>query len=193
MTLSPAADSALQRVAVLEGLGMSVEGRFEAEQLVRGAGSSVPMLVGIGAGLVKAGEPGRAIAIGTRLLERGDSAWRDRRVVRLVYPLVYGDTLVHDAETHHLDPALMAAVIRQESGFDRRAVSVVGARGLMQLMPTVGQSLAQARALGPWDVELLERAEGTSSLAWPISPPSSPRNTVISSVLWRPTTPVRVA
>lgn len=40
-----------------------------------------------------------------------------------------------------LSPALVKAVIRTESCFDRKAVSRVGARGLMQLMPATATSL----------------------------------------------------
>jgi soluble lytic murein transglycosylase-like protein len=49
------------------------------------------------------------------------------------------------AKRHELDPALLAAVVRQESGFRSRAVSRAGAMGLMQLMPET------ARALGVRD------------------------------------------
>ena len=41
------------------------------------------------------------------------------------------------ASKHRLDPALIRAVMRFESGFQPTAVSRAGARGLMQLMPEV--------------------------------------------------------
>ncbi|HYP27595.1 MAG TPA: transglycosylase SLT domain-containing protein, partial [Blastocatellia bacterium] len=46
------------------------------------------------------------------------------------------DALVHEASARHgLDPCLVLSVMRAESGFNRMAVSVKGASGLMQLMP----------------------------------------------------------
>lgn len=43
-------------------------------------------------------------------------------------------------EKHDLHPRLLAAIVEVESGFNPWAVSPVGARGLMQLMPTVWSS-----------------------------------------------------
>jgi soluble lytic murein transglycosylase-like protein len=46
------------------------------------------------------------------------------------------DALVNEAATRNgLDPCLILSVMRAESGFNRTAISVKGASGLMQLMP----------------------------------------------------------
>jgi soluble lytic murein transglycosylase-like protein len=48
-------------------------------------------------------------------------------------------SLVHVISRNHgVDPALVTAVMRTESGFNRFAVSPKGARGLMQLIPATG-------------------------------------------------------
>ncbi len=51
--------------------------------------------------------------------------------------LPYRAEIVAAAQRHNLDPRLLAAVVAVESGFNPFAVSRVGARGLMQLMPGV--------------------------------------------------------
>jgi soluble lytic murein transglycosylase-like protein len=43
------------------------------------------------------------------------------------------------ARAHSLEPALLHAVIRAESGYNPRAVSPKGAKGLMQLMPATAR------------------------------------------------------
>lgn len=53
----------------------------------------------------------------------------------LVPATPFGHEIFVAAERHDLNPDLVAAVIRAESGFDARAVSLKGAQGLMQLMP----------------------------------------------------------
>lgn len=66
------------------------------------------------------------------------------------------------AARHGIDPALVAAVVRAESGFDPRAVSRKGARGLMQLMPATARRLGVARAFDPGQ----NVAGGVAYLAW---------------------------
>jgi soluble lytic murein transglycosylase len=65
-------------------------------------------------------------------------------VWRILFPLEYSTLLQEKAAEEGLDPALVAAVICQESTFDPGAVSPAGARGLMQVMPRTGRTLARA-------------------------------------------------
>lgn len=58
-------------------------------------------------------------------------------------------TLVRAAERHDLDLDLLLALIFVESSGYNFAVSPVGARGLMQIMPRTGEELAQ-RLGRPW-------------------------------------------
>ena len=51
----------------------------------------------------------------------------------------YDDAISEYAERYRMDPELVRAVIRAESGFNRVAVSPKGARGLMQLMPATAR------------------------------------------------------
>jgi hypothetical protein len=53
--------------------------------------------------------------------------------------------------TYHLDPDLVNSVIHAESGFNTRAVSPKGARGLMQLMPGTANQLGVNNAFDPQD------------------------------------------
>lgn len=61
----------------------------------------------------------------------------------------YGASIASAAANHAVDPALVQAVIRVESNFDSNAVSVDGARGLMQLMPATAADLGVNDAHDP--------------------------------------------
>lgn len=60
---------------------------------------------------------------------------------RLLYPQAYWPLVRRQARANGLDPYLVMALIRQESAFNPRALSVANARGLMQILPqTVSRS-----------------------------------------------------
>ena len=61
---------------------------------------------------------------------------------RIRYPLHYSEYIRVHAKEHHLDPALMAAVIYQESKFRPSVESSFGAIGLMQLTPSTARGIA---------------------------------------------------
>jgi soluble lytic murein transglycosylase len=62
---------------------------------------------------------------------------------QIVFPRPYWQQLMEDAQANGLDPYLVASLIRQESEFNPGAVSRANAVGLMQLLPSVGRSLAK--------------------------------------------------
>lgn len=61
---------------------------------------------------------------------------------RLWYPLSYEQIVRGHARNYRLDPALLAAVIYQESKFKADAKSASGAIGLMQLLPATAKGIA---------------------------------------------------
>lgn len=61
----------------------------------------------------------------------------------------YADLFNRAGATYGVDPSLLAAVARQESGFRATAVSPAGARGLMQLMPATAQGLGVTDSFDP--------------------------------------------
>jgi soluble lytic murein transglycosylase len=87
----------------------------------------------------------------------------------LLFPKPYWPALVEDAQRDGLDPYLVASLIRQESEFNAGAVSRANAYGLMQLLPSVGKSMAKKQGIRRFTaVDLLNPetnlALGTSNL-----------------------------
>lgn len=63
--------------------------------------------------------------------------------------LVY-DPIIREAATFYdVDPRLVRAIVRLESGFDATAVSGTGAQGLMQLMPALSVQLGVRNPFDP--------------------------------------------
>ena len=69
-----------------------------------------------------------------------------------MYPLEYEDIIVAKAEKYNLDPYLVCAMIKTESGFDETAVSPVGAQGLMQIMPETADWIAEKLEMTSYDI-----------------------------------------
>ena len=90
------------------------------------------------------------------LAELAGSCRRSRRwYSRLVYPLRYETIVRGHAEQYDLDPALVAGVIYAESEFDAKARSGAGAIGLMQLLPTRHEGIAERTGGKTFVVEVL--------------------------------------
>lgn len=63
----------------------------------------------------------------------------NRQLLEILYPRPYLEALTKLLKNESLDPIVVLSLIRQESVFNPLARSPVGARGLMQLMPTTAR------------------------------------------------------
>jgi soluble lytic murein transglycosylase len=68
----------------------------------------------------------------------------------LLFPRNYKEVITKSAETEQIPPEFAFSIIRQESAFNPRARSPVDAFGLMQLLPSLGKSLAKGTKI-PYD------------------------------------------
>ncbi len=60
-----------------------------------------------------------------------------------IYPFPFSDLILGGAQDNNLNPLLVTALVRQESRFEPDIRSVVGAVGLMQVMPATGEWISQ--------------------------------------------------
>jgi len=60
-------------------------------------------------------------------------------ILEVLFPMAYWQSIKRNVK--YFDPIIALSLIRQESGFNRKARSIVGARGLMQLMPNTARQL----------------------------------------------------
>jgi soluble lytic murein transglycosylase len=155
------------RVELLETLGMDTEAGFELDALEDSAGTSKAAALAIANAFREHGYGPKAIRIGTKLIEQGE---RDARVYRLAWPVIDREELERNARANKLDAALVAGLIRQESSFYPKALSVANARGLMQVLPSVGAEIARSLRYPVWSPSLLYDADvnlqiGTAHLA----------------------------
>jgi len=119
-------------------MGEGRDGRADAVSRLAMAGLLALVLAGVGIYVVKT-EP----------------QWYER----LRYPLHYEKIIMGHATNYRLEPALLAAVIYQESKFEAAARSPSGAVGLMQLLPETGQGIADRTGGNKWRPEDLLNPE----------------------------------
>jgi soluble lytic murein transglycosylase len=74
---------------------------------------------------------------------------------KLLFPQPYWSDLVANSQKNGLDPYLVASLIRQESEFNAGVVSHANAYGLMQLLPSVGKSMAKKQGMKGFNANAL--------------------------------------
>jgi soluble lytic murein transglycosylase len=66
---------------------------------------------------------------------------------KILFPQPYWGTIEEESKKNGLDPYMVASLIRQESEFNPSVVSYANAWGLMQLLPSVGRSMAKEEGI----------------------------------------------
>jgi soluble lytic murein transglycosylase len=70
-----------------------------------------------------------------------------------LYPFPFVTEIAKWAQQHRLNPMLVTALIRQESRFEPQIKSVVGATGLMQVMPETAEGIAEQLSVKNYNLE----------------------------------------
>jgi soluble lytic murein transglycosylase len=124
--------------AALEAARRAEERAQTAEKALAGARARIREMTDSGAADELA-DWQEAEKLGVGRYMKGSSAFwaAERRHVEVA--------IIRESRRNGLDPLLVAAVIQVESHFDPFAVSHVGARGLMQLMPPTAKWLSRQR------------------------------------------------
>ncbi len=158
---SPDADSRvadwMRSADRLREAGLFTEADLEAQRLAAEAGSDEAVLYPLAEALNERGYAIRGIRIGQQL-QQGTSQL-NARLLRILYPFPYRGMIQAEAQEQGLDPFVVAALTRQESLFTARISSPVGARGLMQIMPETGRTLAANLDVDNWNPDLLFQPE----------------------------------
>ncbi len=134
-----------QKLKALQSVQLSNEAVKELEQVYARHGSDAevfPQLVSLAEGVgaydigirLSIRHFGHTLRIGQ--LPPASPAWSG------AFPMGY-QTIIQSFVPQHVDPFLVAGLIREESLYSARVVSRVGAIGLMQLMPATAKRVAQ--------------------------------------------------
>jgi soluble lytic murein transglycosylase len=143
---------AQERLKLIASTGLLPELDIENRWLASQAGDDPARLIAIGSLLREHQNVPLAAQLGWRALTHGASG---PLTYGLIFPLYFETPLTEAARQQNIEPALIAALIRQESQFDSLATSRAGARGLMQLMPAVARELARQQGVEGWHADSL--------------------------------------
>ncbi|RVU46992.1 tetratricopeptide repeat protein [Lujinxingia sediminis] len=151
-------DAGFQKASRLLTLGLTSLARRELTAL-RTRHANTPSTLWALASLLDAAH---AYPISHDLARRHIHGWMDayptqttRRHWSIAYPTPFKDTLTRYAEQRGLSPAIIYAIMREESGFNPRIESWANARGLLQLIEPTARRIAQRDGLEDFSFDLL--------------------------------------
>ncbi len=143
-----AQDSRAVRGAELWALGLFDDARLEFEALREAVSTDAVQSYRLGNYLLDLGLYRSAIFALRQTLtlvgldEHSESMMAPPYFRHARYGLYYRDLILPDAQAEGLDPLFVFSIVRQESFFEGFVRSTAGARGLMQIIPSTGASIA---------------------------------------------------
>ncbi|HEX6899484.1 MAG TPA: transglycosylase SLT domain-containing protein [Thermoanaerobaculia bacterium] len=139
------ADPALQRVKLLIDIGLDDLASQELE-MAGGESNRRDRLALKALILCRTGEQREGLLLLREAFPALGGAYQasvPAEILFAYYPLEHEDAIRGYAREAGVPASLVAGIIRQESAFDERATSPVGARGLMQVMPLTAQEVSR--------------------------------------------------
>lgn len=136
----PWVTAGLSRLDTLLLAGLDSEADAQARALLASPPDSAEPLLAWSTGLAARGWGSLSVRLAWLAAPRAPG---DPRVLRAIFPWPNRRAVEAEADEFHVDPFLLAALIRQESVFDREALSHAGARGLAQLLPSTAAYTAR--------------------------------------------------
>ena len=152
-------DPAYQRLDLLYELGLSSQAEWEMSDLADRYSHDPYSLAALGELLSQSGHYNAAYRIGIRLQIVSDNGGLHLpdALQRLAFPIAYPALVQQQASTRAIDPYLLLALMRQESGYDPTVTSSADARGLTQVVPATAAELASALKINDWNPDKLYR------------------------------------
>jgi soluble lytic murein transglycosylase len=157
-----ASDQRWLRAQELWRIGRVSQGDAEAFDLIEAHASDPIAMYTLSRTLQAQGRIGMSGRAGQRLLRILDvnpNAGLPKPLLSLAYPAAFGPIAQKHSNTERISPLLMLAFVRQESFFDPRAESPVGALGLTQVLPSTGEDIAKALGVNGYESSDLLHAD----------------------------------
>ncbi|MHB0971103.1 MAG: transglycosylase SLT domain-containing protein [Thermoanaerobaculia bacterium] len=147
LALSPETETRLVTIDELVATGLRAEAAQELKSYMAAKPDDVALAYRLADYYAQAGEPLKAMGLLQRHFRdviRHGAAGVPARFWEILYPRPYWEAFVREGARQGIEPYRLAAITRQESGFEPTVVSSAGAVGLMQIMPAEAARIASA-------------------------------------------------
>ena len=132
------------RAIELSALGLTIEARNEIQQLEKSIRKNLTGVLWLSKLYHKADgypESLKLLQLYKNFAAKSGERNLSHRFWKYFFPLAYRDAVASNSKYRKVDPYFITSIMRQESLFNRKALSPAGARGLMQIMPATGKKL----------------------------------------------------